>query len=68
MEYWRNWQERYREQPNTFRSSATQTTVGAAPGGVIYHIYWLVQPDEALLSNSCRSAATTGSSSSTTTG
>lgn len=49
MEYWRNWQERYREQPNTFRSSATQTMYGAAPGGVIYHMYWMVQPDEALL-------------------
>ena len=30
MQYRRNWQERYREQPNTFRSSATHTTVGAA--------------------------------------
>lgn len=49
MSYWRNWQERYREQPNTFRSSATQTKVGAAPGGVIYHMYWMVEPDEALL-------------------
>ena len=23
--------------------------MGAAPGGVIYHMYWMVQPDEALL-------------------
>ena len=47
--YWREWQKRYREQPNAFRASATQGRMGAAPGGVIYHMYWMVQPDEALL-------------------
>lgn len=49
VSYWREWQERYRERPNAFRTSATQGTLGAAPGGVIHHMYWVVRPGEALL-------------------
>ena len=47
--YWREWQERYRPHPNTFQTSGTQSRVGAAPGGVTQHCYWMVQPDEALV-------------------
>ena len=47
--YWRDWQERYREQPNQFRESATAGRLGAAPGGVPLHCYFEVQPEEALI-------------------
>lgn len=47
--YWRDWQERYREVPNTFTTSTTARYLGAAPGGTPLHCYWQVQPDEALL-------------------
>lgn len=47
--YWRDWQERYREQANNFIASATAHYLGAAPGGTPLHCYWIVQPDEALI-------------------
>ena len=47
--YWRGWQEHYRAQPNRFLESPTARKLGAAPGGLPQHCYFMVQPDEALL-------------------
>ena len=47
--YWRDWQGRYREQANRFIASATAKQLGAAPGGIPMHCYFIVQPDEALV-------------------
>lgn len=49
IDYWRDWHQRFRDQPNSFITSATQSKHGAAPGGVLLHCGWFVPSDEAMI-------------------